>query len=227
MTSISVPSARNPGVAKGNLTADIRTRLRLVTAAAHERMHSHSGFAAAAAGRISLSDYRLLLSRLFGFHRAFETVRADSRYDDGISERARSHLIAADLQSLGLDASAILRLPLCNSLQAPANAAEQLGGLYVLEGSTLGGVQIARALQSIVPGVDGRGRRFFLGYGARHGAMWRAFVERLEGLATEPSAICYAERAAVKTFDEFEHWMSGWKALGSTSADVLFDLKTE
>ena len=221
MTSITIPptrgSARNAGGAKGNPSADVRTRLRLVTASAHQRIHAHSGFAAAAAATISLSDYRLLLVRLFGFHRAFETVHMDSPFAFG-EHRARSHLIAADLKSLGFDASAISRLPLCDTLQAPANEAEQLGDLYVMEGSTLGGVHIARALQTIVPGAGGRGRRFFLGYGARHGAMWRAFLERLEGLAA--SAVGDAERAAVKTFDEFERWMSGWKALSSTSAEA-------
>ena len=220
---MSIPSARDAGTAKGNPTPYVRTRLRLVTASAHNRMHAHDGFAAAAAGTISLSDYRLLLSRLYGFHRAFETVLTDARFVFG-KDRARSHLIAADLESLALDASAISQLPLCRSLQAPANEAEQLGGLYVLEGSTLGGVHIARALQTIVPGAGSRGRRFFLGYGARHSAMWRALVERLEGLAAAPGAVGDAERAAVKTFDEFEHWMSGWKALGSTSMEALFDL---
>ena len=60
---------------------DVRARLRLITASAHERIAPpHSGFAAAAAGTISLSDYRLLLSRLFGFHKAFEIVQTRGRY---------------------------------------------------------------------------------------------------------------------------------------------------
>ena len=219
-------SARNLRAVEAPAVTDVRARLRLVTASAHERMHAHNGFAAAAAGSISLSDYRLLLSRLFGFHKAFEIVQTRGRYLSGedLCDRGRSHLIAADLESLGLDVGAIAQLPLCDALESPVNEAERLGALYVLEGSTLGGVQIARALQSVVSGSDGRGRRFFLGYGARHGAMWRAFVERLEGLASEPSAIGDAERSAVKTFEELERWMSGWKAPGSTSAKALFDL---
>ena len=40
----------------------------------HERMHRHRGLSAAAAGTIAMSDYRLLLARLYGFHRAFEAV---------------------------------------------------------------------------------------------------------------------------------------------------------
>jgi heme oxygenase len=189
----------------------------------HERMHAHCGFASAAAGLISLPDYRLLLSRLFGFHRAFENLNVcwSDLFGEDARERDRSHLIAADLESLGLDPSAISRLPLCEALEAPTSKAEQLGALYVLEGSTLGGVQIARALQTVIPGADGQGRRFFLGYGDRHGAMWRAFVERLERLAAEPSAIADAERAAIRTFDEFGLWMGGWKALGSTSASMM------
>ena len=216
-------AAKDPGVNLANLSPDLRARLRRATACAHERLHVHPGFAAAAAGNISLSDYRLLLSRLFGFHKAFEAVLCE-RVDEDFRERARSHLIAADLQNLGLDRRAISRIALCDALQAPTSKAEGLGALYVLEGSTLGGVQIARALQPIVPGSDGRGRRFFLGYGERHGAMWRAFVERLERLAADPDDAAAAESAAVKTFEAFERWMSGWKAPRSSPSGTCFDL---
>ena len=54
--------------------SDLRAVLRQATAPSHERMHRHRGLAAAAAGSIAVSDYRLLLARLFGFHRAFEAV---------------------------------------------------------------------------------------------------------------------------------------------------------
>ena len=55
---------------------------------------------------------------------------------------------------------------------------------------------------------EGAGRRFFLGYGAAHGAMWRAFLEALESYADDSAAADEAVAAAVATFDEFELWMS-------------------
>jgi heme oxygenase len=189
----------------------MRSRLRAATAGAHERMHAHRGFAAAAAGAISIADYRWLLRRLHGFHRAFEIALAERVGAEFVGARARAHLIAADLEALGLDAGEIARLPLCDALSTPRDKAEALGALYVVEGSTLGGVQIARALQGVVGGSDGRGRLFYLGYGERHGAMWRAFLEELEALAERRADADAAVRAAVDTFEQFERWMRDWR----------------
>ena len=203
-------------------THSMRSRLREATLVAHERMHGHDGFAAAAAGAISISDYRWLLRRLYGFHRAFELSLAQMACDPSldVEARARSALIADDLQALGLDAVEIPALPLCPDLTPPRDAAEALGALYVVEGSTLGGVQIARALQAVVAEPNGRGRRFYLGYGDRHGAMWRAFLERLESLADRPRDAAAAMRSAVSAFERFEAWMRDWKPAFAGPADL-------
>jgi heme oxygenase len=200
----------------------LRARLRVVTKLAHERLHAHPGFAAAASGAISMEDYRLLLSRLFGYHRAFEIAARRGVRSEQTDIRARSDLIVRDLEALGLSRRAIGQLPLCDVVRAPRNQAERLGGLYVLEGSTLGGIQIARALQSLLPSANGDGRRFFLGYGDRHALMWRSFLDELESLAADPIAASDAANSALSTFDEFERWMSGWKpahVLGATSGE--------
>ena len=196
---------------------EMRLRLRDATRAPHERLHQHPGFAAAAAGRISIADYKLLLCRLFGFHRAFEMALAAGHFggiqDSG--DRARSRLIEADLEALGIEANAIALLPRCPGLKAPTSEAEILGAQYVLEGSTLGGVQIARALEPVVNRPDGQGRRFYLGYGDQHGAMWRAFLAELEPLAAHPQESADVIAAAIRTFEAFELWMQDWKALYS------------
>lgn len=185
---------------------ELRARLREATAAAHERMHSHPGFGAAAAGHISRSAYRHLLQRLYGFHRAFERAMAAGA-PTRLGPRGRSMWLVEDLRALGSAESEIAALPLCGEIAVPRSEAQALGALYVLEGSTLGGVQIARALSASMPAPDGAGRRFFLGYGAAHGAMWRAFVEALESYANDPEGARQATEAAIATFDEFELWM--------------------
>ena len=171
--------------------SDIRTRLRKSTAAVHERLHRHEGFAAVAAGTIDLIDYQRLLSRLWGFHHPFETTlgQVNRKQDIGVEfeARGRSRMLESDLVALGWDRASVARLPQCESLKAPENAAEFMGALYVVEGSTLGGVQLARALKSLVASESGEGRSFFLGYGDRHGAMWRSFLNRLEDFACERS----------------------------------------
>ena len=135
-------------------------------------------------GRSRLSDYRRLLVRLYGFHRPFEDVARSAvdvfRINLDMSVRARSPLLLADLQSIGFDPSAATTLPLWRPSIRLASKGSLLGALYVLEGSTLGGVQIARALKDRVGNDLEKALLFFVGRGERQGAMWRELLEELE-----------------------------------------------
>ena len=193
----------------------MRERLRAATQAAHERLHGHDGFAAAAAGTIAPADYRDLLARLYGFHAAFDAqmTRAPAALADELDlpERGRAGLIAADLAGLGAEAS---RLPLCGDMPAFEGEGACLGALYVVEGSTLGGLVIARALAPAV----GENRRFFLGHCGEHGRLWRRFVARLDRLDAEPEEAGAAEAAALEAFAAFERWMAPWRGAASAGA---------
>ena len=186
----------------------MRMRLKDLTQDAHERMHGHDGFGAAASGAIGPGDYRDLLARLYGFHAAFDEAmaRAPARLSREIElpERSRASLIAEDLAGLG---ASVEGLPLCPDLPQMRSEGDYLGALYVVEGSTLGGVLIARALEARV----GANRRFFQGHGGEHGRLWRSFVARLDRLDAEPEAAADAERAAVAAFAAFETWMADWR----------------
>jgi len=203
--------------------ADMRGRLRAATAQVHERLHGHAGLGAAASGAMSRADYRLLLGRLWGFHKAFESVLEEAArslaLDIDMGARARAPMLEEDLHILGLGADEIARLPLCTHLFRPHDEAGFMGALYVVEGSTLGGIQIARALASLFDGDEGDGRRFFLGYGAQHSAMWRGFLARLEVCASDDSGETAAIEGAVETFADFERWMGGWR-IDETDAEA-------
>ena len=193
----------------------MRARLREATAAVHQRLHGHEGFAAVSAGAVSMADYRALLERLWGFHKAFETALAGAGCAEAagfdLARRARSGLIEQDLTRLGADAAGIALLETCPDLPPPKSLGETMGALYVVEGSTLGGQQIARALAPLFNARGEEGCRFFLGHGEAHSAMWRAFLIRLEECAREPGAAQAMIDGAVVTFAVFEEWMSGWK----------------
>ena len=210
-----VPPARRRPQSPRKTAIGMRWRLRAATAAAHERIHDHPGFAAAAAGAIEPADYCRLLARIFGFHRPFELVARQAAATAGveidIDGRARSPSLLADLKTLGLGPSAVARLPRWNPSHAYANEGSLLGALYVVEGSALGGVQIARALQGRIGDESGEGRRFFLGRGDRQSAMWRDLLERLEALSERPEQATHAIDAAAATFEDFEAWMAGWR----------------
>ena len=197
-------------------TAGLRARLREATSDIHERLHGHPGLGAAASGVMARDDYRQLLSRLWGFHKAFEVALEAAvgslRLDVDMAARARAPMLEEDLHWLGLSAGDIAALPCCDQVFRPRNAAEFFGALYVVEGSTLGGLHIARALSGLFGDAEGDGRRFFLGYGARHGAMWRGFLEQLDAFAGDEADELAAVAGAVRTFADFETWMASWRA---------------
>jgi heme oxygenase len=191
-----------------NAGHSLRMLLREATRKPHLRLHGHPGFAGAARGEIAMDDYASLMARLFGFHRAFEEAmdRASQMVAIGVdlAKRRRSLLIERDLISLGFDQGRIDRLPLCAGLRLPEDEASALVALYVVEGSTLGGAQIAVKLARVAC----YSRRFFLGYGDDNNRMWRAFLIRLE---RSPDAISTVA-AARETFEAFEIWMRDWRA---------------
>jgi heme oxygenase len=184
-----------------------RDALRLATEAAHLRLHAIPAFHALGEGRLSRGEYAALLRRKLGFHAALEARLAEvpglDAFGIDLVARRRTHLLRADLAWLGAaDEGAGATLP------AFAGAAAALGGLYVAEGSTLGGRHLARALDGILPpGPDGR--RFLLGHGERHGEMWRACCAAIERCGAEPAARAEMVAGAVATFAAFEAWFAG------------------
>ncbi|MGY1841211.1 MULTISPECIES: biliverdin-producing heme oxygenase [unclassified Modestobacter] len=155
---------------------DVLRRLRTGTAAEHRAVED----------TLDLLDPRLTrarlvaaLTRMHGFWRAAEAgldAWATAEPADAArvewSRRRRSHLFAADLTELGAPPA---EPPAQPELVAVAGTDEALGRLYVLEGSTLGGVFIDRHLATL-PEVAAPGAlRAFSPYGAETGAMWHAF----------------------------------------------------
>lgn len=184
--------------------ASLRERLRAETAAIHARLHRHPALSAAASGTIDADGYRALLMRLYGFHRAFETCIGDFvRFEDG---PARSDLLASDLEALGVTSDERRAIPLCSALAPCSSGAEALGALYVVEGSALGGAQIARALRSAASSpASVTGYRFFSNDGASRPG-WKELLARLEAIR-DPREECAAIAGAVSTFRAFEEWM--------------------
>jgi len=192
------------------MTGGARVALRAATEAAHLRLHAIPAFEALAEGRITRDEYAALLRRKLGFHAALEARLAEAPplagFGVDLAARRRSHLLRADLAWLGAsDDAAPAPLPRYDT------AAAALGALYVAEGSTLGGRQLARALDAILPpGADGR--RFLLGHAERHGEMWRACCAAIERCGAEPGALPEMVRGALDTFAAFEAWFAGTEA---------------
>ena len=178
--------------------------VRIATRAAHASLESALGLLD---DHLDLSGYTRVLGRFYGFWRDWEPRMAVLLQDETfLVPRRRLHLLAADLAALGCSLQAVAALPRC-PLPTLRDAVEALGSLYVMEGSTLGGRVIEEKVGRRL-GLQGRaGCCYFASYGAATGAMWRAFLLRLDATPAED-----AERIAIgaaATFARLEWWLPG------------------
>ncbi|WP_448613720.1 biliverdin-producing heme oxygenase [Modestobacter sp. URMC 112] len=155
---------------------DVLRRLRTGTAREHEAVESALDLLDDGLTALRLTA---VLSRMHGFWLAAEAGLDDWAAADPAaaaavrwSDRRRAHLFAADLAALGAPAPRVAARP---RLAAVPDTDAALGRLYVLEGSTLGGVFIDRHLATL-PQLGGAAPlRAFSPYGERTGAMWHGF----------------------------------------------------
>lgn len=152
---------------------DVLRLLRTGTAAEHDDVERTLDLLDPSLDRARLAH---TLDLMHGFWRAAEAgldgwaarLPADA---EGVEwpRRRRARLFAADLHALGAAISAPVP-----ELSPVGGTDEALGRMYVLEGSTLGGVFIDRHLAGL-PDLDGVRVRAFSPYGDETGAMWAAF----------------------------------------------------
>ncbi len=86
------------------------------------------------------------------------------------------------------------------------SAPEQLGRLYVLEGSSLGGQIISREIGNRLQYTPERGCAFFAGYGAETGGMWKALRGAAESFGAshrEPGIHDRIVNSAIAVFRAF------------------------
>ena len=185
----------------------MRERLRARTAAAHHALETSLDLLGGAAGPQRM---RTLLARFHGFHAVWEPTLARSLQApaDFIAARARLPALRADLATLGVTDDEIAALPRCEAAAALASSpAGALGSLYVLEGSTLGGQLIGRALATHAWWPPG-GLRYFDPHGRETGVRWRETLALLESTpAAEHGALIAAAQA---TFGLLQGWLPSY-----------------
>ncbi len=172
-------------------------QLRVATRADHAAIEAALGLD----GSFDLDKYITALQGFDAFLHWWEPCAAaalPARLRPWFEARRRGHLARADL--------ALLRAPTRHALfTAPRmqiqSAAQAWGGLYVMEGSSLGAQVIAKRLADRLGiGVD-NGGAFFGTRGAAIAPLWREFCVQIElEVGTDITARDQACRAAVQVF---------------------------
>ena len=183
--------------ARGTLIA----HLRKVTRPAHDRLEGGLGLL----DELDADTYVRILGRFYGFWRGWQPQVAALLQDEALTTpRRRLHLLAADLFALGVSQEAMAALPSC-PLPDLQDAAEALGSLYVMEGSSLGGRIIQRNVERCLKDVGRASCSYFNGYGDETGAMWASFLARLDEVPA--GDMVNVGRGATATFECLGAWL--------------------
>lgn len=179
-------------------------RVKIETALAHDRIEQGFDLGARTS---SPSAYRDLLARLYGFHAAWEPrAEAALAHAEFFHGRRKVDLLRTDLHELGMTDSDIRQLALCVPTVPMRTPADAFGSMYVVEGSTLGGILIARHVERRLGLGLNNGCSYFRCYGEAVGPMWKAFGTTLLahcGPRDEKAVVTAARR----TFDILHQWL--------------------
>jgi heme oxygenase len=183
-------------------SSSLHAQLRGATRPSHHRLEAALGLGTPCVAR---SHVMRLLERFHGFHAAWEPALDEVVPDRIRVPRPKTRLLREDLARLGVSAARLRDLPLCEEAPALcASEARAAGALYVLEGSTLGGRPISRALQD-APWLGGRSLSYWNPYGDDTARRWQETLAYLEALP----AIAHAQAvaSAMATFDLLHAWL--------------------
>jgi heme oxygenase len=183
---------------------DVLRRLRTETAAEHRAVEETLDLLSPQLTRDRLVD---VLDRMHGFWQSAEAgldAWADAHPADadriGWAGRRRTALFAADLAALDAAPGRAPELPDVGDTDAA------LGRLYVLEGSSLGGVFIDRHLASLPQLADAGRLSAFSPYGERTGAMWHAFRAGVRDQVAGGGDADRVVESARETFGALARW---------------------
>jgi heme oxygenase len=160
---------------------------------------------------LTLDAYRQRLEQFFGYYQPVEQCLfgADSPLADWVplQQRRKTHLLEADLATLGVQAAQ--QLPICGDLPPLASVADYFGCMYVLEGASLGGVLISRHIRATLNVTPEAGGKFFYGYGEQTGAMWHDFRSAISAFSIESADHDAVVASARATFETLQRWCEG------------------
>lgn len=152
--------------------------------------------------------YVRLLQLFYGYYYPLEqhiAAHMDLSFPGGFGRRRKAALLLDDISNItGAPATPSAT---CSELPEIVDAAQALGVMYVLEGSTLGGQVISQILirNLQVPELS-KALTFFNGYGSDTQSFWDTFVHYLQGYHGTEEQQQRLLDAAADTFSKFKLW---------------------
>lgn len=187
-------------------------QLRSITQTEHESLEAVPALARLLSPELQVREYRDVLVRFAGVITPLQ--RTISAYEDDPISTGRDHAAAltADLMALEPMIGRTPSIPLRDDLPALDTFAARAGAIYVMEGSTLGGTLISRALTQSLGQEHQCATRYFSGYRADTGRHWRQFCAKLNAqkltIDAAAEAACGVFAALRRQFADSDHFQA-------------------
>ena len=185
----------------------LHTRLQRQTTELHEIVETQLDLLGP---DLSMNRYRQVLRMFYGFHDPVEVEleRVHAAVPaPALPLQRRAGLLARDLVALGASPDDIEALPRCTDLPRLSRVEHLAGCLYVLEGASLGGQVIARALRRRLGVQRHSGAAFFTGAGEHTAARWRRVLTWLDEVARAGARSDEMVASAQATFAALARWI--------------------
>lgn len=166
---------------------------------------------------VSKEGYLAVLARMHGFVAPMEAASASVLQLPGArlaySPTAPSRLgdIEADLVFFKMAPEDIAALPRLPGLPDMPSAAHALGVCYLLEGSRLGGLLLARSLHRQFGFTPGSGLNYFASGGADVKTLWVRFTRALTRFVDNGGDRLTVINSAMVSFAQLNNWLKGVK----------------
>lgn len=197
---------------------DILERLREETRGDHDELEAIGMSDKIMDASLQPEEYKQLIKVHYLVHRALEERLAEANVQQHFPEidfenRRKLPLIERDLAELEFDEQKIDQLKPAGKLPDMEEPYGLLGAMYVMEGATLGGMVIMKALKKNdqLSGIDHF--HYFGCYGGDTGKQWKSFLEVLKEEGNKPEAQQPVIKAASQTYrffkDNFQEYLQG------------------
>lgn len=185
---------------------NLRKRLQEETKSLHEKIEQTFLLKKILLQEITLSDYKLLIQKFYGFITPCEVLIDSLTCKFVIKNRKKQPWLEQDLRALKISKNNDTKLLICRNLPVLCEYEQVLGYLYVMEGATLGGQIIIKMLKTQLQITLDQGGRFFHGYGDKTKIMWNNFCVDLCSInhIEQQNKIIHS---ASDTFKRLHEWM--------------------
>lgn len=184
-------------------------KLRSETASSHQALEENPSSQFLMSNEVTQQTLEHYLKTMYGFVKGFEKIVFPLLENElpQIGSRQKAQLLAADLLQSKQDIDRLALVPDSVFTTYYTNACTAWGGMYVLEGSTLGGQIITKHLQQFLGEGITQKTHYLAGYGAATGSMWKTFLQHFSEAATTKCNQEEIIKSAVQTFSLINSWM--------------------